>query len=85
MKNTQNIPDLRNNTISTVAAFDEDNVIGSHFVGWQEGFEQSYIEVQFCDQINVSAEEAMEIAEEHMRELNRGQDNECDLVITRLF
>lgn len=85
MKNTQNITDLRNNTLSTVEAFDADNVIGSHFVGWQEGFEQSYIEVQFCDQINVSAEEAMEIAEERMQELNRGQDNECDLVITRLF
>ena len=83
--NTLNTTDLRNNTLSTVAAFDEENVIGSHFVGWQEGFEQSYIEVQFCDQINVSAEDAMEIAEERMRELNRGQDNECDTVTTRLY
>ena len=83
--NTLNTTDLRNNTLSTVAAFDEENVIGSHFVGWQEGFEQSYIEVQFCNQINVSAEDAMEIAEERMRELNRGQDNECDLVTTRIY
>ena len=83
--NTQNTTDLRNNTLSTVAAFDEDNAIGSHFVGWQEGFERSYIEVQFCDQINLSAEDAMVIAEERMKELNRGQDNESDLVVTRLF
>jgi len=83
--NTQNTTDLRNNTISTVPAFDEENAIGSHFVGWQEGFEHSYIEVQFCDQIDVSAEDAMEIAEEHMLELNRGQDKESDLLVTRLF
>ena len=83
--NTLNTTDLRNNTLSTVAAFDEENVIGSHFVGWQEGFEQSYIEVQFCNQINVSAKDAMEIAEERMCELNRGQDNECDLVTTRIY
>ena len=82
--NTQNITDLRNNTLSTVSAFDEENVIGSHFVGWQEGFEQSFIEVQFCNQIDVSAYDAIEIAEERMRELNRGQDNESDLVLTRL-
>jgi hypothetical protein len=81
---TQNTTDLRNNTLSTVSAFDEENVIGSHFVGWQEGFEHSYIEVQFCDQIDVSAEDAMEIAEERMRELNRGQNNESDFVVTRL-
>jgi len=85
MENTQNITDLRNNTISTVEAFDEKNAIGSHFVGWQEGFEQSYIEVQFCEAFHMCAEGAIGIAEEHMRELNRGQDNECDLVITRLF
>ena len=82
---TLNTTELRYNTLSTVKAFDEENVIGSHFVGWQEGFEQSYIEVQFCDQINVSAEEAMEIAEERMQKLNRGQENECDYVTTRLF
>jgi hypothetical protein len=81
---TQNTTDLRNNTLSTVSAFDEENVIGSHFVGWQEGFEHSYIEVQFCDQIDVSADDAMEIAEERMRELNRGQNNESDFVVTRL-
>ncbi len=83
--NTQNTTDLRNSTISTVAAFDEENVIGSHFVGWQEGFEQSFIEVQFCKAFHMTAEGAMEIAEERMLELNRGQDNECDLVVTRLL
>ena len=83
--NTQNTTDLRFYTLSTVAAFDEENAIGSHFVGWQEGFERSYIEVQFCDQINLSAEDAMVIAEERMKELNRGQDDESDLVVTRLF
>jgi len=83
--NTQNLTELRSYTISTVPAFDEENAIGSHFVGWQEGFESSYIEVQFCDSINLSPEEAMEIAEEHMLELNRGQDNESDFLVTRLF
>jgi hypothetical protein len=83
--NTQNTTDLRNNTLSTVEAFDEENVIGSHFVGWQEGFEQSYIEVQFSDDDGFDIIDAMDLAEERMRELNRGQDNKCDLVTTRLF
>lgn len=84
MKNTLSTADLRSYTITTIAAFDEDNVIGSHFVGWQEGFEPSYIEVQFCNSFHLTANEAMEIAEERMRELNRGQDNDSDFLHTRL-
>tara|TARA_R110000824_G_C15040802_1_gene660372 strand:+ start:613 stop:867 length:255 start_codon:yes stop_codon:yes gene_type:complete len=81
----QNITDLRNNTLSTVAAVDEENAVGSIFVGWQEGFEQSYIEVQFCNLMPYRAQDAIAIAEERMKELNRGQDNDSDIVVTRLF
>jgi len=81
MNNT--LENLRENTINTVYPFDVMNPIGSHFVGWQEGFEQSFIEVQYCSYIKLTAEEAVEIAEERMKELNRGQDKESDLVITR--
>jgi len=83
MNNT--LENLRSYTLETIPAFDEENAIGSHFVGWQEGFEPTYIEVQFCKSFHMSAEGAMEIAEEHMQELNRGQNNESDLLHTRLF
>lgn len=80
--NTLTTKELRNNTITTVSAFDEENIIGSHFVGWQEGFEKSFIEVQYCSYIKLTAEDAIEIAEERMKELDRGQDNESDTVIS---
>ena len=80
MKNT--LENLRENTIHTIYPFDVMNPISSHFVGWQEGFEQSFIEVQSCDYIKVTPEQAIEMAEERMKELNRGQNNESDTVVT---
>jgi hypothetical protein len=59
------------------------NAVKSYFVGWQEGFEHIFIEVQSCNYMNLSQQDAIEIAEERMRELNRGQDNDSDLVITK--
>ena len=81
MNNT--LENLRENTIHKIYSFDAMYPIGSHFVGWQEGFEQSFIEVQYCRYIKLSPEDAVEIAEERMKELNRGQDNESDIVVTR--
>ena len=68
MENT--IENLRSYKIATVPAFDEDNVIGSHFVGWQCGFEPTFIEVQFCMLQPICPEDAIEIAEEHMEKLD---------------
>ncbi len=70
---------LKSYTLDTIPAFDENNAIGSHFVGWQCGFEPVFIEVQFCDSIHVSESDAMEIAEEHMISLDRGFNEESDL------
>ena len=81
MKNT--LENLREKTINTVYPFDVMYPVESHFVGWQEGFEQSFIEVQCCSYLKLSAEDAIEIAEERMKELNRGQDKESDTIITR--
>ena len=81
MKHT--LENLRENTIHTIYSFDVMSPIGSHFVGWQEGFEQSFIEVQYCAYIKLSTADAIEIAEERMKELDRGQDKESDIIITR--
>jgi len=77
------LENLRENTIHTIYSFHVMNPIGSHFVGWQEGFRKSFIEVQYCDYIKLSTEDAIEIAEERMKELDRGQDKESDIIITR--
>ena len=80
MNNT--LENLRENTIHTIYSFDAMYPVQSHFVGWQEGFEKSFIEVQSCAYIKLSTEDAIEIAEKRMKELNRGQDNESDTVVT---
>jgi hypothetical protein len=81
MKNT--LENLRSLTINTIYPFDVMHPVESHFIGWQEGFEQSYIEVQCCSYIKLSPEEAIDIAEKRMKELDRGQDKESDIIITR--
>jgi len=83
MKNT--LENLRENTIHTIYSFDAMYPIGSHFVGWQEGFEKSFIEVQYCSYIKLTSEEAVEIAEERMKELDREQDKESDTVVSLLL
>ena len=80
MNNT--LENLRENTIHTIYSFDAMYPIGSHFVGWQEGFEKSFIEVQYCKYIPLTKEDAIEIAEERMKELDRGQEGESDTVIS---
>tara|TARA_E500000318_G_scaffold54300_2_gene50554 strand:+ start:1113 stop:1370 length:258 start_codon:yes stop_codon:yes gene_type:complete len=77
------LENLRSYTVNTVYPFDVMNAVKSYFVGWQEGFEHIFIEVQSCNYMNLSQQDAIEIAEERMRELNRGQDNDSDLVITK--
>ena len=74
---------LREYVITTVAAFDTDNVIGSYFVGWQEGFEPSIVEVQACSSMDITEEDALAEAEEAMERLNRGQGESPDFVIYR--
>jgi len=81
MKKT--LENLRSYTVNTVYPFDVMNAVKSYFVGWQEGFEHVFIEVQSCGYLNLSKEDAIEIAEERMKELDRGQDNDSDLVITK--
>ncbi len=74
---------LRELVLTTVNAFDADNVIGSYFVGWQEGFEPSIVEVQACASMDITEEDALAEAEEAMQSLNRGQDDLPDFVIYR--
>tara|TARA_R110001592_G_scaffold113091_1_gene311952 strand:+ start:195 stop:455 length:261 start_codon:yes stop_codon:yes gene_type:complete len=64
------LENLRSYKIATIPAFDEDNAIGSHFVGWQCGFEPTFVEVQFCMLQPICPDEAIEIAEEHMEKLD---------------
>lgn len=74
---------LREHVITTVAAFDTDNVIGSYFVGWQEGFEPTIVEVKACSSMDITEEDALAEAEEAMKSLNRGQDELPDFVVYR--
>ena len=74
---------LREYVITTVPAFDIENVNGSYFVGWQEGFEPSIIEVQSCSSIDLCDAAAIDAAEEAMIDLNRGQEDSPDFVIYR--
>ena len=67
---TITIENLRSYKIATIPAFDADKPIGSHFVGWQCGFEPTFIEVQFCELQPICPDEAVEIAEEHMEKLD---------------
>ena len=78
-----NLEYLRANTVNTINAFDVMNPIRSIFVGWQEGSEPIFIEVQSCKYMKLSTQDAIEMAEERMKELNRGQDNDSDLVIIK--
>ena len=74
---------LRKYVITTVPAFDIENVTGSYFVGWQEGFEPSIIEVQECSIMELCDADAIDAAEEAMIDLNRGQEDSPDFVIYR--
>ena len=74
---------LRKYVITTVPAFDIENVNGSYFVGWQEGFEPSIIEVQSCSSIEICDAGAIDAAEEAMMNLNRSQVDGPDFVIYR--
>ena len=82
MKN-QTLEQLREYVITTVPAFDIDNVTGSYFVGWQEGFEPSIIEVQSCSIMELCDAGAIDAAEEAMINLNRCQEDGPDFVIYR--
>lgn len=82
MKN-QTAEHLREYVITTASAFDTENLIGSYFVGWQEGFEPSIIEVQVCSSIDITEQDAFEEAEEVMKSLNRGQEDDADFIIYR--
>jgi hypothetical protein len=74
---------LRANTVNTIYAFDVMNPIKSIFVGWQEGSERTFIEVQSCEYMKLSTQDAIEMAEERMLELNREQDGESDVTVVK--
>ena len=74
---------LREYVLQTVPAYDTDAVIGSYFVGWQEGFEPSIIEVQACSSMDIFEEDALAAAEDAMLSINRGQEDVPDFVVYR--
>lgn len=71
----KNYKHLSQYIISTIPTYDESPATGSHLIAWQEGFEPSVIEVQFNDQHRVDIDDALDIATDHMKELDRGQND----------
>jgi hypothetical protein len=86
MQATATIQQLRDYTLKTVPPFDEDYIVASYFVGWQEGFEPIYVEVQIDDSIDISEEDAIDEALEALHGLGRGkQYGEPDFVHWRAY
>lgn len=56
--------ELNESTFKTIKAFDASNPIGCYYVGWQDGFELYVIKVEFCDSMEITEQDAFEIAEE---------------------
>ncbi len=56
--------DLNESTFKTIKAFDESNPIGCYYVAWQDGFELYVIKIEFCDSMEITEQEAFELAEE---------------------
>lgn len=80
------VQQLREYRLLKVDAFDNENPTGAYFVGWQDGFEPTIIEVQFDDISALNEQDAFEIAEEHMLKLNRcNESNIADFAIKKYF
>ena len=78
-----NYTDLSEYTLSTIPVEDGGHATTAHFIAWQEGFEPSFIEVQFDRENPLDIDDAIDIAMDHMQLLDRGQDDLPDYYCTR--
>jgi hypothetical protein len=78
-----NYTDLSEYTLATIPVEGGGHATSAHFIAWQEGFEPSFIEVQFNKENPVDIDDAIDIACEHMKSLDRGQDDLPDFYCTR--